>query len=601
MSERRAPQGAGVAPRGRLAWSCARALALIVAVAGAAAVAVAPLPLSAQGRGEPRYGAPPEAVRARITAIWNTGLARTERGRLSIADGDTVGTTLAVLDGPLVLAGVVRGDVVAINADVRLDSTAWVQGALLVVGGSVQGRTRGRVDGDFQVWRSALPVRLAGDSLVIDEATTLVDRLGAWRARPRANWRDVLVRSAHTYNRVEGLPILVGPRLQAQGDGTRLTAEAIGIFRTGDRLAWERENLGHRLRLELRRGDDARHLAIGARHIDEVDAVEAWALRDAEVGLASLLFARDYRDYWNRAGGHGYVRAAGPYGSALTIELGRETWASRAARDPLAFFRDGRDWRVNPGALEGRARVISARGVIDTRNDPERPLDGWFVRAEYEHGRVDVTRGADSTRLDLTMGALTYGRFFLDARRYNRVAPNTSVNLRVVAGGLAHGDGLPAQRRLSVSGVDGLPGYAFRAPLGTPDVGTCTRLSPTEFTAFGSPAGCDRILLLQAEWAGDFRLALFGREPRTDDRRWYAEGLRADGRWVVFVNSGRGWLVGPRDDGLSFPRGTAPLFRDFRTDVGVGLDFGVLGAYVAQPLTGGDATPRAFVRVGRRF
>jgi hypothetical protein len=106
---------------------------------------------------------------------------------------------------------------------------------------------------------------------------------------------------------------------------------------------------------------------------------------------------------------------------------------------------------------------------------------------------------------------------------------------------------------------------------------------------------------VQAEWAGDFRLGLFGRTPRTDDRRWYADGLRADGRWVVFVNSGRGWLVGPRDDGLSFPRGTAPLFRGFRTDVGVGLDFGVIGAYVAQPLTGDDAAPRAFLRLGRRF
>ena len=569
--------------------------ALVALLLGFAATA------DAQTRGEPRYGALPASVRARVLAIWNTNLARTERGRVEIAAGDTVRSTLAVLEGPLLLSGVVRGDVVAINADVRLDSTAWVQGALLVVGGSVQGRSRGRVDGDFQVWRSALDVTLQADSLVVRDETSLRDRLARWRTRPRASWRDVVVKSAHTYNRVEGLPILVGPRLQLQGDATRLTAEAIGIFRTGDRLSWERENLGHKLRLEVRRGDAERYLAVGARHVNEVDAVESWALRDAETGLTSLLFARDYRDYWNRDGGHGYVSVGGPHGASLTMELGRERWGSREARDPLALFPGGRPWRVNPGALEGTATLFTARAAVDTRNDPERPLDGWYVRAEYERGRVEVTRGADPMRLDLTLGELTYGRFFVDARRYNRVAPNASVNLRVVAGGLAHGDGLPAQRRVSVSGVDALPGYAFRRPLGTPDVGTCTRLSPSEFTALGRPAGCDRILLVQAEWAGDFRLGLFGRTPRTDDRRWYADGLRADGRWVVFVNSGRGWLVGPRDDGLSFPRGTAPLFRGFRTDVGVGLDFGVIGAYVAQPLTGDDAAPRAFLRLGRRF
>lgn len=580
--------------------SRARLVGTVVAMVLAASTLWS-VPANAQGRGEPRYGAPPGDVRARVRAIWNTGLARTDTGRVTIVAGDTVVSTLAVLNGPLLLAGVVRGDVIAINADVRLDSTAWVQGALLVVGGSVQGRTRGRVDGDFQVWRSALDVELRGDSLVVEETTSLVDRLAEWRARQRSNWRDVLVRSAHTYNRVEGLPIYVGPRFQVEGAGTRVTAEAIGIFRTGDRLSWERENLGHKLRLDVRRGDDRRYVALGARHVDEVDAVESWALRDAETGLTSLLFARDYRDYWNRFGGHGYITAGGPHGASLTLEAGREQWDSRAARDPLALFPGGRPWRVNPDALEGTADLFTARAVIDTRNDPERPLDGWYVRAEYERGDVRVSRGADTTRLDLTLGGLVYGRFFLDARRYNRVAPNTSVNLRVVAGGLAHGDGLPAQRRLSVSGVDALPGYAFRRPLGTPDVGTCTRLGPADFTAQGRPAGCDRILLLQAEWAGDFRLGLFGRAPRNDDRRWYADGLRADGRWVVFVNSGRGWLVGPRDDGLSFPRGTTPLFRGFRTDVGVGLDFGAIGAYIAQPLTGDDAAPRAFVRLGRRF
>jgi hypothetical protein len=578
-----------------------RRAALVGAVAALATLLMGAPALHAQGRGEPRYGRVPDAVAERAVAAWNGGAARTVRGRLDVDAGDTLAGPIAVLDGPLRLSGVVRGDVIAINADVRLDSTTWVQGSLLVVGGVVQGRTRGRVDGDFEVWRAALTFREAEGRLVVVRDEPLGRRFARWRARGTSDWSDVIVRSAHTYNRVEGLAILAGPRLQLNRGTSQVTAEALGIFRTDDRIAWKRENLGHRVLLEARRGDDARHVALGARHIDEVDAVERWALGDAETGLTSLLMARDYRDYWNRFGGHGYARAGLTRGVDVTVSLGRERWESRDARNPYAMFREGREWRRNPAALEGTATLLSLAGRVDTRNDPERPLDGWLVRAEYERGRVDVARGADTTRLDLTVGDLTYGRVFVDARRYNRVAPNTSVNLRLVAGGLLHGDVLPAQRRLSVSGVDALPGYGFRAPLGEPDVGTCNELADAEYTALGRPAGCDRILLLQAEWAGDFRIALFGRERRTDDRRWYADGLRFDGRWVVFVNSGRGWLVGPRDGGLRYPRGTMPLGDGVRTDAGVGLDFGLFGVYVAQPLNGPASAPRTFVRLGRRF
>jgi hypothetical protein len=557
--------------------------------------------LLAQPRGEAQLGRLPAEVTERVLTTWNAADTRRERGRTVIAAADTVRGALAVLDGPLVVAGVVLGDVVTINADVRLDSTAWIRGTLLTVGGGVTGRARGRVDGDLEVWRAALRWREEDGRLASDEEASLRDRYARWRDRGDVNWRDLLVTSAHTYNRVEGLAVLAGPRLQHRRGDTRLTVEALGIFRTGDRLAWERENLGHRLRAELRRGTDAGHVAIGARHLDEIDAVESWALSDSETGLTSLLFARDYRDYWNRFGGHGFVRVGGPHGAALTLSAGRELWSARDARRPWAMFPGGRAWRVNPTVPEGTATLLVLDGVVDTRNDPDRPLDGWWIRGQYEHGRFAIDRPGDTTRLDLTRPSLRYGRVFLDARRYNRIAPHASVNLRLVAGGLLHGDGLPAQRALSVSGVDALPGYRFRRPIDGVDVGTCTTLSLPAFTELGQPAGCDRILLLQAEWAGDFRIGLFGREPRTDDRRWYADGLRADGRWVVFVNSGRGWLVGRGDGALTYPALVFPGLAGFRSDAGVGLEFGTLGVYVTQPLNDRDRTPRAFVRLGRRF
>ena len=78
--------------------------------------------------------------------------------------------------------------------------------------------------------------------------------------------------------------------------------------------------------------------------------------------------------------------------------------------------------------------------------------------------------------------------------------------------------------------------------------------------------------------------------------------LKADGAWVVFANSGRGWLVGPRGtDTLRYPKGSVPALRSWRTDLGGGFDFGTFGVYVAQAVSESGLSPNVYVRLGRRF
>ncbi len=564
-------------------------------------VALLPSTLHAQTRGEPRAGRVPNSVSSAVISAYNNPATRKVEGRFVLSVTDTVAGTLAVLGGPVTVGGTVLGDLVVINGDMRLDSTAVITGSVYVVGGVVFNRTRGRVDGDMQVWRSRLTYRSDSGRIIAEEDQTMLSRYSRWREGPGADLKDIIIASANSYNRVEQLSILFGPRLRLNRGESRFTLEALGIFRTGDRLSWERENLGSRLLAEFRQGTEQQHFALGVRHTDEVDAVEKWSLSAAESGLTSLLFARDYRDYWNRFGGSAFVRVVPTGALEFTVAMGRERWDSRDARNVFALFRGGRDWRANPGALEGTVNLLSTTARIDTRNDRERPRDGWLIQAEYERGDMDISRSPNPEELALTAPNLTYGRAFVDARRYVRIAPLTSVNIRVVAGGLVHGSALPPQRQLSVSGVDALPGYAFRALGGEPDVAMCNTLPESTFAERGRPASCDRIALVQAELKGDFRVALFGADKRDDDRRWYADGLRADGSWVVFANSGRGWLTGPRDGGLTYPRSAIPSLSTFRSDVGVGVDFGMLGVYVAQPLSGATTTPRVFVRVGARF
>jgi hypothetical protein len=229
--------------------------------------------------------------------------------------------------------------------------------------------------------------------------------------------------------------------------------------------------------------------------------------------------------------------------------------------------------------------------------------------ADYERGagRVDAPAGA----VLAAPGPVTYGRGFLDVRRYNRLAPNAQLTLRLVLGGWVDGDPLPLQRRLSVGGPGTIPGFDFRRATGSADVQQCSRAG--EAALPGSPALCDRVALAQVEYRGDLGLNIdpfgalrsrAGPVGGPEPRRFRD---RLSSQWVVFFDAGRGWRVGERGDGISYPRGAIPSLRTFRSDVGVGVlvatgsVFDQLGVYVAKAVSDAAEPANVVVRLRRRF
>ena len=89
------------------------------------------------------------------------------------------------------------------------------------------------------------------------------------------------------------------------------------------------------------------------------------------------------------------------------------------------------------------------------------------------------------------------------------------------------------------------------------------------------------------------------RDDASDD--WWRPGLNGRMEWVLFSDIGRGWLVGAQDGGISYPSGLLPPLASYKTDVGLGIDFGGLGVYAAKALTDGSQGPRLIVRLARRF
>jgi hypothetical protein len=188
-----------------------------------------------------------------------------------------------------------------------------------------------------------------------------------------------------------------------------------------------------------------------------------------------------------------------------------------------------------------------------------------------------------------------------DLRRYTRLGPSAQLNVRAVAGGWVSGDPLPLERRVSVSGIDALPGFDFRQMVGTTDVGSCARGPEEVYAALGRPAQCERMVLLQAEWKGDFRVNLFGDGDGFGDRRWMAGRFKADGAVVLFANTGRGWLVSAPTGDLRYASGSIPPAKSWHSDVGGGFDFGNFGVYVAQAISQSSLRPNFYVRLGHRF
>lgn len=541
-----------------------------------------------------RSGLPRDVARE-ATTLFNEMATVRATERLEIEQGRTVEGDVAVLDGPVIIGGVVRGRVLAINSDVVLRPSARIEGDLLVVGGEVEGRHAAYVGGEIRIYRQQLQYTRMGDRL--EPARTVVsEETGWWRRLDRPEGRSgskLFIASAGAYNRLEGLPINIGPRLFRNDSWGSARLDAFAVVRTETSFTGNEDDLGHDIRTEVKLGRRG-GLLVGGRAFNVIEPTETWQLSDLEAGLAAFVMRRDYRDYWQRHGGQVSAGLFVRRGAEVSMSYGNERWLSRPTQNPWTVTRQRSPWRPNPAFDEGRVHLLTSSLRIDTRNDSDDPWSGWFVVADVEHGFANMTQYAPRAQPvgQPSPPRIEYARGFLDLRRYNRLSPDAQLNLRLVTGGWLSGDPLPLQRRFGVDGPGALPGYDFRAA-STMSALTCT----TGAFVGGLPAQCDRMALAQVEYRGDLHFDLFTNWDDDDYMRSHSTGV-----WVFFADAGRGWLVGPTNsDSLTYAGDRLPPLSTFKTDIGVGLDFDIVGAYVAKAMSAPRQPANFFVRIKHRF
>ncbi len=521
----------------------------------------------------------PRRVAEQLVEFYNRPSTIRFSGRTRIPAGRTITGDVAVLGGPVELAGIVEGDVAVLNGDITLLAGAHIQGDLTVVGGIVLGADRGRIDGVATTYAAVFRYRRSDEGIVYVGSQPREPGRPSRRRLHLPRWTlgdsEIYV-SARPYNRIEALPIAIGPRITTRGRNP-LRVDALLIYRTEAGFDPDENDAGYQVRLrQWLGGHRALWVEAGAQSI--IDPIEAWKLTNLENSLSLFLLRRDYRDYYERQGWFGAVGWRSGESLSGSFQYLHEDHNAVAARSPWTIlFNTDDEFRANAAADQGDLHSLVLTLGLDTRNDPDQPWSGWLGRLRLEQAVGGELSGSQP---DFT-------HFFLDMRRYNRVSRSSLLALRVVTGGRAGGSFLPAQRQYVLGGAGSLPGYdQLQFDCGA-----------RAGAAFGTVPdyGCERFALFQAAYRSglDFH---FHWDHRQGPEDLYGDIFSADfdPTIVLFYNAGAAW---DSRDGF-FDHLTDS--DNWVADLGGGIELGGLGLYAAYPLTGSGGF-NFIVRLAARF
>ena len=286
-------------------------------------------------------------------------------------------------------------------------------------------------------------------------------------------------------------------------------------------------------------------LAIGADVTRRTDHEELQQVGDIENSLALLFARQDYRDYFEREGFGAYLAWRVPEISVISVHLRSNRYRS------LPLFENTRSWllrdrplRDNPPIDEGRIHSALLRLERQARL-------GARARAGFYHEiELEVAGGSLG-------GDFRYTRLLGDVHSVVRLSPANTAVLRLVAGYTESGT-LPAQKRFTLGGVDGLRAHATSEYRG------------------------DQVLLGQAEYS----TALL--HMRT---HLFEAGLRA----LAFLDVGHAWDAPERRWGIGR--------QHMETDGGLGIATAEdrLRLYVARDLQRARASAVVTLRLQRPF
>lgn len=571
-----------------LPWNGLRAVAATILLWTALAAAGGS-PLSAQLLDLGGDPVPPELVPDLLAFVNDAATVRIEGDAVIPADRRVEGS-LALVGGTFSLDGTVTGSVVVLNGNLTLGPGGRIDGDLVVVGGRIEGLEDGRVGGVAQLYGRALPLQRGEDGTLALRSRLPEERPGLYLGGSRFT-----VRTGFGYNRVEGLPVVLGPIVRTAGDRP-FQLDALAIVRSESRLALDQ--LGYQFRVAQSFGSKPMW-TVGGTAFSEVRPIEDWNVSRLSQSLSTLIFHQDLSDYYATEGWSAFLEARGET-TPVTARLSylREDHSPTIPGDPFSFLDGDEPWRPMPLVASGEASMLRADLEVDRRNNPSNPSDGWYLDTSVTwglEGSWSVPAWASAPAGPAGAPTPISTRFSvgsLDLRRYIRIDPDSDVALRVFAGSSLNGETLPPQFQFALGGVGTLPATErFFVDCGAraSDVYPDEAAFRTSYTRYG----CDGVALFDLYFREQFwfDLDLRGDGPAEEDDDWRLwPRVDLDVSWIAFLSAGRGWSYAP--GGVD----SATL-----ANLGGGVSVGGFGVFVAFPLGGAGDNPAVFVQFRRPF
>lgn len=300
---------------------------------------------------------------------------------------------------------------------------------------------------------------------------------------------------------------------------------------------------------------DGERISLLARGFKKVHTNDDWQISRGENTWMLVLTGIEYLDYYERRGfelglelrAYEYMRvqALATYGRDVSMVTG----------DAPSVFKSNQRLRDNPAIDDGDRLTVSGVLRYDSREDPARAQNAWFVRLWVEKGLADG------------LGEFSYTAFSFDLHRYTRLPFKLQWDVR---GKLFSAfDRIPRQVYRSLNGYGGVRGLN------------------------DSPFAVRR---------GD-RLALFSMELRRPLPELPVFRILFS-QWDVVVFSDVGQLIKTEDE-RSPLRFLEESFEHWGKTAGIGISgesfLPYVGLYVAKDLDGGRESPRVILRINRSF
>jgi hypothetical protein len=555
------------------------------------AIVIRPIPSEADTA---QAGLPSELVR-QLVAFYNDSTTLRFSGSLTVPATAQMRGRVAVFRGTLRVFGRIDGAVMVINGDLIVGAGGTVVGPVTVAGGRVEVRAGGTRQGEMAGYDPLAPVyRQPNGLLAIRDRRKPLGELAAASASFRTGRVSTTLRleTGRTYNRVEGLPIVFGPTFTVLGtSNVNARLDLRGIFRPATDRTKLRDVAGFLASTEWTGGERHPWMGFGGRGYRQILATDEQPLTKGESGWSTFLLQSDLRDYFEARGLEAYGFVEPIRRLRLGVSLRRDHERSVRASDPISILRNSKAWRPNPLIDDGHFQTVRLGLDYDTRDDPARPSTGWLIHGDLERSTSDDASPVAlpvSVRAPLAPGRYQFSKLRFDLRRYARFDPTSRVNLRVTGAGWLDGDPLPVQRRVALGGPDILPGFGFRD----------LNCGPPGFDDLAATALCDRMLAAQLEVRTHLPVGLPFRI-RNQDLATIQQILGIEQAELVLMgNVGKAWLTG--DGPGRVPNNRIPKFGEWSKDIGIGIDAGGIGLYLAKGLAS-DRALRLTVRLVRRF